>query len=113
MAPPLIWLRCKTCKLTVRLGPSKSAIFLPRHLNARVTGQCEDQTFDMLTEMRDEDARRADVEVARREKLWQMKTVKGKVARKGKGTSRFDGTRSMSFRPSRGSAGAPTLGKRR
>lgn len=117
MAPPLIWLRCMTCQLTMRLAPSKTAIQMPSHRDAKVDRKpCSGQVFEILSDLTEEEARRADLEVERRQKLWALKYGKGGkrlVPNRGKGTSRFDGSRSMTFRPSRGSAGAPTLGKKR
>jgi hypothetical protein len=117
MAPPLIWLRCSTCKLTMRLRPTKSAIVMEKHHDAKADKKpCPGQVFEVLPNLTEEEARRADVEVDRRQKLWALKFGRGQrrlVSTRGTGTSRFDGTRSMRFRPSRGGAGAPTLGKKR
>jgi hypothetical protein len=57
--------------------------------------------------------RRGRAELARRLKKQQLLKVPTKRAYKqGSGTNPWDGVRSTTARPSKGSAGAPTLGKR-
>lgn len=110
-APPTLWLRCRECTLAV--GSQPHMIRMQPHLGMN-GGDCESDLFEILgPEIAALAVERAKLEAARRKKKAELSSVRPKAARKGqKGKSRWDGVRATTARPSRGSAGAPTLGKR-
>lgn len=110
-APPTLWLKCRQCNLAVQ--SQTELVQMRPHLGTN-GDQCESTSFEILgTERSALAIERASLEAARRKKKAELSNVRPKAARKGqKGTSRWDGVRATTARPSRGSAGAPTLGKR-
>lgn len=109
--PPLLWLRCQ-CGILIR---SENAIIAPRrHPNAGGKRDCHGTNFTIIKSVTDAEQKTAEIELARRKKKQALSRGPGKLSTaSGKGTNRWDGVRSTAARPSRGSAGAPTLGKRR
>lgn len=109
--PPAAWLQC-TCGLLVR---SEDATIAPRvHPTASAKGVCPGADFTIALEPTEEQIRRGRAELARRQKKRAL--IKGPIQRaykQGPGTNPWEGVRATSARPSKGSAGAPTLGKKR
>lgn len=109
--PPAVWLQCK-CGLLIR---SEDAIIAPRtHPTVSAKGVCTGEGFSIAHEPTEEQIRRGRAELSRRQKKRAL--IKGPTQRaykQGPGTNPWDGVRATSARPSKGSAGAPTLGKKR
>lgn len=112
MEKPTLWLRCADCDLHLRC-PEKS-ITLPSHYRFTAKSICPGSKFAMFESLDEETARRADRERERRDKKYALlhPPKRKKAFAKKKSTSRWDAVRSTTARPSKGSAGAPTLGKR-
>lgn len=114
MEKPKLWLRCNDCGLHLRC-PQKT-ISLPSHYRSTGKSECPGSSFTMLEYLDPEDARRADRERERRAKKYALDHPPKKRRKPGekiKSSSPWDGVRATTARPSKGSAGAPTLGKRK
>lgn len=106
--PPL-WLQC-ACGLLVL---SEDQVIKPRwHPTFSAKGTCPGIEFKMEPDPGTEAIRRARVELERRIKKRKLLKPTKRAYKQGPGTNPWDGVRSTTARPSKGSAGAPTLGKR-
>jgi len=112
MTPPPLWLRCSGCNLILRCPPK--TITLREHHQFNGKALCKSTRFSILEQVSDEEMFRADRERERRAKKYALLHPKKarKPFEKKKSTSRWDGVRATRARPSRGTAGLPTLGKR-
>jgi hypothetical protein len=107
---PQVWLHCE-CGLII-LSQDKVIAPLP-HPPANAKGACPGKKFRIGVEPSPEDIRRAGAELERRRKKQALNRVPTKRAYKqGPGTNPWEAVRATSARPSKGTAGAPTLGKK-
>jgi hypothetical protein len=105
-----LWLQC-SCGLMIL---SDEKVIAPRpHPTFNAKQTCPGTDFRIESDPSAETIRRARAELERRIKKQSLTKPPTKRAYKqGSGTSRWEGVRSTTARPSKGSAGAPTLGKR-
>ena len=106
---PRLWLHCD-CGLTIL---SENKMIAPRsHPIASAKRMCPGRKFTIDVTPDPETIRRAQAELQRRTKKHGLRKLPTKRAYKqGPGTNPWDGVRATTARPSKGTAGAPTLGK--